>query len=404
MYDINREAGIVNRGNEERLKAVMRRAAAGEQLTVGFIGGSITNGSLSSTPQTCYAYLVYSWWKETFPKADFTYVNAGIGATDSQYGAARVEAHLLQYKPDVVFIEFSVNDESTEHFLETYEGLVRRVLFSECAPAVILIHNVCYDTGASAQLQHAKVGRHYGLPSVSMQSSIYPELLAGRIPNREITPDDLHPNDAGHELVASVITYYLETVRVKMFAEAEEGSTAESHIDHSGNGSGCFGQNQNAAASADCAAGRLPDTLTANTYEHSVRYSNRNCTPAESEGFTADLRPQSDITDNFKNGWSSAASSSQGAYMTFELEGTGVAVQFRRSVQKPAPVAEIIVDGDPATRKLLDANFDETWGDKLELLTVIEHMPKGIHRVEVRLVEGQDAVVPFYLNAIIMAD
>ncbi|MCD7842907.1 MAG: SGNH/GDSL hydrolase family protein, partial [Lachnospiraceae bacterium] len=94
MYDINREAGIVNRGNEERLEAVMRRAAAGEKLTVGFIGGSITNGSLSSTPQTCYAYLVYSWWKVTFPKADFTYVNAGIGATDSQYGAARVEEHL----------------------------------------------------------------------------------------------------------------------------------------------------------------------------------------------------------------------------------------------------------------------------------------------------------------------
>ncbi|MCD7764602.1 MAG: GDSL-type esterase/lipase family protein [Lachnospiraceae bacterium] len=401
MYDINREAGIVNRGNEERLEAVMRRAAAGERLTVGFIGGSITNGSLSSTPQTCYAYLVYSWWKETFPKADFTYVNAGIGATDSQYGAARVEEHLLQYKPDVVFIEFSVNDESTEHFLETYEGLVRRVLFNECAPAVILIHNVCYDNGASAQLQHAKVGRHYGLPGVSMQSSIYPELLAGRIPNREITPDDLHPNDAGHELVASVITYYLETVRVETLAKTGEEKATESYSDHAGIGSNCVKQSQNDSKSMVSATDVQPAPLTANTYEHSVRYSNRNYTPAEVEGFAADQRPQSDITDNFKNGWESSL---QGAHMTFELEGTGVAVQFRRSVQKPAPIAEIIVDGDPATRRLLDANFDETWGDKLELLTVTEHMPKGIHRVEVRLVEAQDAVVSFYLNAIIMAD
>ncbi|MCC8138495.1 MAG: GDSL-type esterase/lipase family protein [Clostridiales bacterium] len=407
MYDINREAGIVNRGNEERLKAVMRRAAAGEQMTIGFIGGSITHGSLSSTPQTCYAYLVYSWWKEAFPKADFTYVNAGIGATDSQYGAARVETHLLQYKPDVVFIEFSVNDESTEHFLETYEGLVRRVLFSECAPAVILIHNVCYDNGASAQLQHAKVGRHYSLPSVSMQSSIYPELLAGRIPNREITPDDLHPNDAGHELVASVITYYLETVRMEALEKVEEGSPMNVEVPLCQNSvaeSIIHGEN------AACLNGAMePVPLTANTYERSVRYSNRNYTLEEVEGFTADLRPQSDITDNFKNGWESSL---QGAHMTFELEGTGVAVQFRRSVRPSAadgtsrfaPVAEIIVDGDPATRKILDANFDETWGDKLELLTVTEHMPKGIHRVEVRLVEAQDTVVPFYLNAIIMAD
>ena len=39
-----------------------------------------------------------------------------------------------------------------------------------------------------------------------MQSTIYPRVVSGEIPNREITPDDLHPNDKGHELVAAVIT------------------------------------------------------------------------------------------------------------------------------------------------------------------------------------------------------
>ncbi|MCD8396610.1 MAG: SGNH/GDSL hydrolase family protein [Lachnospiraceae bacterium] len=374
MYEINRTAGIVNEGNDVRLQSAMRRACAGEKLTIGFLGGSITQGSLSTTPQTCYAYLVYSWWKENFPKADVTYVNAGIGATTSQFGAARVGEDLLSYKPDVVFLEFSVNDESNVHFLETYEGLVRRVLSDENAPAVVLIHNVCYDNGASAQLMHAKVGRHYELPSVSMQSSIYPELLAGRIENRAITPDDLHPNDAGHELVASVITCYLETVRERMETFS--------------------GQNE--------AVNPLPTPLTANTYEHSIRYNNKNGIPAEVEGFAKDTREQNGITDIFKNGWEASV---QGAHIVFSLEGTGVSVQFRRSVNQPAPVAEILVDDDPATRIILDANFDETWGDKLDLLTVTEHMPKAVHRVEVQLIEThEDDVVPFYLNAILMAD
>ena len=74
----------------------------------------------------------------------------------------------------------------------------------------MLVHNVYYNTGANAQIMHAQIGRHYDLPSVSMQSSIYPEVVAGRIPNRAITQDDLHPNDNGHELVASVIIYALE--------------------------------------------------------------------------------------------------------------------------------------------------------------------------------------------------
>ncbi len=122
-------------------------------------------------------------------------------------GRSRAESDLLSHRPDFVIIEFSVNDESTEFFRETYEGLVRRVWQDENEPAVMLVHNVYYNNGGNAQIMHGQIARHYQLPAVSMQSSIYPEVVAGRIPNREITEDDLHPNDKGHELVASVITY-----------------------------------------------------------------------------------------------------------------------------------------------------------------------------------------------------
>ena len=210
---IDLEKGIANVGDVSRIREVMARAKRGGRLVIGFIGGSITQGSLSSTPQTCYAYRVYTWWKETFPQAEFVYCNAGIGGTTSEFGAARVGTDLLAERPDFVIVEFSVNDESTEHFKETYEGLVRKILGAAWNPAVLLVHNVFYHNGANAQMMHAAIGRHYDLPSVSMQSSIYPEVVAGRIENRAITPDDLHPNDEGHALVASVITYFLEQVR-----------------------------------------------------------------------------------------------------------------------------------------------------------------------------------------------
>ena len=74
---IDLEKGIANVGDVSRMKEVMARADAGERLVIGFIGGSITQGSLSTTPQTCYAYRVYTWWKETFPQAEFAYCNAG---------------------------------------------------------------------------------------------------------------------------------------------------------------------------------------------------------------------------------------------------------------------------------------------------------------------------------------
>ena len=149
-YQIKYENGIANRGCLYRLKKVMDRAKAGEALNIAFLGGSITQGSLSSKPELCYAYHVYEWWKKTFPQADFTYINAGIGGTTSQFGVARAEDDLLSKEPDFVIIEFSVNDESTEHFMETYEGLVRKVYTSKTKPAVLLVHNVFYNNGGNA--------------------------------------------------------------------------------------------------------------------------------------------------------------------------------------------------------------------------------------------------------------
>lgn len=132
---------VVNRGNQKRLKNVMLRAGRGESVTIGYLGGSITMGSVATVPEKCYAFLSCQWWREHFPQTRVEYYNAGIGATTSQFGVARVDDDLLYARPDVVFIEFSVNDDNDEHFKETYEGLVRHVYTSESLPAVVLLHN-----------------------------------------------------------------------------------------------------------------------------------------------------------------------------------------------------------------------------------------------------------------------
>ena len=268
--------------------------------------------------------------------------------------------------------------------METYEGLVRMVYGADWKPAVLLVHNVYYDTGANAQLMHGRIGRHYDLPSVSMQSTIYPEVVAGRIENRDITPDDLHPNDTGHGLVADVITYFLEQVRERGMCEEHSPEKVEQDT----------GELEKAAdAGAD-----LPAPLTQNTYEHSIRYRNNNSNPAL-QGFVADDTPQKDITDCFKYGWTA---SKVGDSITFTVEGCNIGVQYRKSVKGPAPVADVIIDGDHDHAQRLDANFDETWGDKLELDTILEHGENRTHQVEIRLVEAPENIaVPFYLVSVI---
>ena len=78
----------MNTSNFARLKELFRRAAAGQELTIGFLGGSITQGSLSTQPGNAYAFRVYQWFVDTFPQSKFHYVNGGIWKNSSSSGLA----------------------------------------------------------------------------------------------------------------------------------------------------------------------------------------------------------------------------------------------------------------------------------------------------------------------------
>lgn len=358
-------------GNNRRLKQAMCKAADGKNVTIAFIGGSITQGSLASRSEFCYQKRVANWWRKTYPKAEIKDINAGIGGTTSHFGTARVTEDVLNYCPDVVFVEFSVNDEANDFFMETYEGLLRRILNAENAPAVVLIHNVRYDTGGNAQVFHAKVGRYYDLPSVSMQNTIFQKVVSGELEAKEITEDNLHPNDYGHQLVAEVITDFLADIH-KNRQEQEM-------------------------------AYEVPKTpLTINAYENARRINAKNCAPEDTkcDGFAKDNRLQQEITDVFKNGW---MADREGAKICFRVTGSEIAIQYRKTIQHPAPVAEITIDNGQTESVLLDANFEETWGDCLYLQPVLIHGENKEHTIEIKVIYAPDKKIPFYLNAVIVA-
>ena len=145
-------------------------------------------------------------------------------------------------------------------------------------------------------------------------------------------------------------------------------------------------------------AAELPPPLTENAYERSVRWRNDNASPALS-GFVPDHTPQEHITQMFRHGYTAGRI---GDAIRFTVEGTCLAVQYRKSVKKPAPVARAVVDGDESHAVLLDANFDEDWGDCLYLQDLLVHGQDGPHTVDITVVEDhENDAVPFYLVSVI---
>lgn len=358
----------MEKANLTRLKDCMRRAQAGGELTIGFFGGSITQDSLATKHENCYAYRVFRWWEEMFPKARLHYVNGGIGGTSSHYGVSRAVTDLLMYQPDFVVVDFSVNDEPDEFFQETYEGLIRKILTWPSRPAVLLLNNVFYDTGVNAQEYHNRVGDWYRIPHVSIKDTLWIRMKSGEYTREELTPDGLHPNDKGHALVAAEITSYLEEVQTHMWEDEAEEPT--------------------------------PPAMTDNAYENAERLTIREISP-ELDGFRADTEEKTGHLDHFKNGW---IGKTAGDRIEFEIEASCIAVQYRKTIRRPARKAEMILDGDAEHPVLLDGNFDEDWGDCLYLEPVLHHGEYGRHTVEIRVIPDEyEEAEPFYLMALITA-
>ncbi len=371
MTDINYRKGFLNKGDTARIKKVMARAMKGEPITVAFLGGSITHGSLASSDKTCYAYRVYEWWQKTFECSKVTYVNAGVGGTGSDNGAARVDEHVLLHRPDFILTEFCVNDGPTAYYKETFEGLVRHILNTDYKPALMLLNNARYDNSESAESIHLQTEKHYDVPTVSVKHSICPLIEAGDMAYTEVSPDGLHPNDYGHSLVAGLIIKFLEDIyKTVTLNDSEYEDTSV-----------------------------LPKPLTRNTFESAHKLCALSAEPVL-KGFVKDDAPKTDLHSVYGNGFTAQ---NVGDFIEFEAECESLCVQYIKTVKKLAPIAVAVVDGDTEHAVTLDANFTEDWGDCLCTVPLLLHGERKLRKVKISITEGGAQCVPFYLVSVITA-
>ena len=94
----------------------------GGEVNVVFLGGSITHAAASPKG---YVTFVGDWLKAHYPKAKINTINSGISGTGSDFGAARYDRDVLAKKPDLVFIEFCVNDGDSDR-TDSIEKMVHK--------------------------------------------------------------------------------------------------------------------------------------------------------------------------------------------------------------------------------------------------------------------------------------
>ncbi len=205
------ERSLISTGNNYRMKKAIEKARRGEKTTISFIGGSITEGYTSSQDK-CFSKLTSDHFAIAFGKGNnVNYVNAGMAGTSSTMGLIRIERDLLIHKPDIVFVEFAVNDSKDRTNMAVFESFLLRLLNSISQPAIVLIFTVS-EAGFSCQNEMAQIGSHYQLPMISVKDAIVPEFFEGTMKWQDYSSDYIHPHENGHEFITELIIYYLNKV------------------------------------------------------------------------------------------------------------------------------------------------------------------------------------------------
>lgn len=192
-------------GNTARLREKIEKAQSGKNVTLAYIGGSITEGGRTDT---CYVSRSYKYFADTFGTGNnVSMINAGLSGTSSVVGLMRAQNDILDSNPDVIFIEFSVNDHPEEIYKKGYESLVKKCLSQPNSPAVILIINRAKG-GYSMQEQMVAIGKNYDLPIISMDNALTNAFNSGLLTKDDYYTDEYHPHEKGNALISDSIAYF----------------------------------------------------------------------------------------------------------------------------------------------------------------------------------------------------
>lgn len=339
------QRSLVNQGNVHRLQKAFQKVQAGDHITVAFLGGSITKGcSAVPEPDKCYAGLTRDWFYETFGQDRVTYINAGIGATDSYLGVHRVNTDVLQYEPDLVFVEFSVNDERDIND-ESYESLLRRIYTYSSKPAVVLL-GVTQRDGSDYHIIHEQIGSYYDFPIISYRHAILEELESGRILWTDIAKeeDQTHPANGGHYIIARLLIKYLSEVLKKEEIQQEMELKPARKVDQ---------------------------------YALGTIINHTNYFPTQASNF----EPVTISQAQFPYGWGTKV----GGSITFSLVGKNFGIIFYGTQDGLSGRFEVLVDQEVVTT--LDANFVGRWGSYADYVELKRFDEVGEHRIQIRKAE-----------------
>lgn len=357
------ETSVFSVGTNGRLERVLEKMKKGESVSIAFIGGSVTEGALAASYEESYADCFVAALRETYPDAELTYINAGLSGTGSSLGVMRYDRDVVEMagsQPDIVFLEFAINDYGEPTDGRAYESMIRTILEADKDTAVILLFSVSRSEWNMQEI-YIPMGKHYGLPMASIRNAVRKPLADGTMTKEEFFADDYHPTTYGHKIMADCLG---ELMREAESAESsgEVAAVPEKSI-------------------------KSPDFMNMHLLtskgEEGVAVSKGGFSATDDQVHGFGRRGGASA---FPDNWMHTAESGKKAFRV-ELECRNMILNYKTSSSEEFGKVCVYVDGEKVAE--LDGYVQGAWNNSIQEL-VLDEKESGSHVLEISMAEGDE--------------
>jgi lysophospholipase L1-like esterase len=205
------------------ITAVLQKAWPANRLVNVVCHGHSVPAGYFATPTVdtfnAYPHLLHRAIKQRFPYAVVNVVVTAIGGENSRQGAKRFAGEVLCHRPDVLAIDYGLNDRGIglAPAREAWEDMIERAL-ADCVKVILLTPTPDMTQVPSADAREREtLQEHAGqIRELSAKYSIglvdslnaFEEYVEAGGDLTDLLSWSNHPNRAGHELVAKALLRY----------------------------------------------------------------------------------------------------------------------------------------------------------------------------------------------------
>lgn len=192
------------------LEQTLAKLKNAKDLKIVAIGDSLTCGWMVGRGYTAFLKDMLS---VTFPGSMVQMVDKGMPGGTAAGGLSRVENQVIRHHPDLVIIQFAINDAfsgyTVAEFRENIIAMVSKIQ-NETSAEILLV-----TSGAMDDNDRKLVGRYYDalqdiahiqtIPIAPVHEHWEREMKKGITFESLVQADGVHPTEAGHRLMAEAI-------------------------------------------------------------------------------------------------------------------------------------------------------------------------------------------------------